>query len=102
MSRFEALQQLIADDPDDAELRYLLGLEHANRGEHEQALLCFGDCLARNRDYAYAYFHAARSLLELGRREEARDQLSEGLAAARRARDSRAAAEIEDLIDELE
>jgi tetratricopeptide (TPR) repeat protein len=101
MSRFEALQSLIAENPDDAELRYLLGLEHVSVGEHERALLCFGECLARNADYAYAYFHAARVLQELGRSDEARSMALRGVDAARRTRDGRAAAELEDLVEEL-
>lgn len=101
MTRFDALHTLIAENPNDAELRYLLGLEHANRGDLELALLSFDACLARNADYAYAYFHAARALQELGRLDDARQKALHGVEAARRARDARAAAELEDLVDEL-
>lgn len=101
MSRFEALHTLIAENPDDPELRYLLGLEHVSRGDLEQALLSFDACLERNAEYAYAYFHAARALQELGRMEEAREKALRGVQAARRERDARAAAELEDLVEEL-
>jgi tetratricopeptide (TPR) repeat protein len=101
MSRFEALHTLITENPHDAELRYLLGLEHVSRGDLEQALLSFAACLERNAEYAYAYFHAARALQELGRMDEARQQALRGVEAARRARDSRAASELEDLVEEL-
>ncbi|MBK9383740.1 MAG: hypothetical protein IPN34_02785 [Planctomycetes bacterium] len=101
MTRFDALHHLIAENPHDAELRYLLGLEHVSRGDLEQALLCFDACLERNADYAYAYFHASRALQELGRMDDARAMALRGLAAARRARDARAASELEELVDEL-
>ncbi|MBL8897063.1 MAG: tetratricopeptide repeat protein [Planctomycetes bacterium] len=101
MSRFEALHTLISENPGDAELRYLLGLEHVNRGDLELALRCFDACLERNADYAYAYFHAAKALQDLGRMEDARRKVLSGVEAARRGRDARAAAELEDLAEEL-
>lgn len=100
--RFEALRAMIVEDPEDAELRYFLGQEHAAHGEHEAALEAYAECIRLDPAYAYAYYQRARSLELLDRSvEEVRAELEQGLAAARAARDAHAAGEIEEFLDSL-
>lgn len=102
MPSIEQLLQHLAKDPRDPFTLYALAQEHAKRAEHERAVEYYDQCLACDASYFYAYFHKARSMRALGRAADARAVLRDGLAAARSAGDSHAAAEIEALLDDLE
>jgi Flp pilus assembly protein TadD len=99
--RLLQLQTMLERDPSDAFCTYALALEHAKRGECEQAVHWFDRTLQLDANQCYAYFHKARALAQDGRVSEARDALRCGLAQARRGGDLKAASEIEALLDEL-
>lgn len=102
VSRLAQLQKLLAADPADADVLYMLAQEHAKAGEHIAAIGWYDRCLSAAPAYHYAYFHKGKAQEAAGDIPAARATLSAGLAAASRARDSKAAGEIEAYLDELD
>lgn len=100
-SRLDKLLALSESDPSDAFCLYALGQEHRRLGSLEESLAWFARAIEADPAHAYAYFHRAAVLAELGRAAEARGQLKRGLAAAAAAGDSKAAGEIAGLLETL-
>jgi predicted Zn-dependent protease len=101
-TRRHQLEALLADSPDDAELRYFLAMEHLSADDAEGALRCFRDVHQADVDYVPAYLQAAQTLARLGRPAEAIQELREGMAAARKKNDLHAFGEMEGLLATLE
>jgi tetratricopeptide (TPR) repeat protein len=101
-SRRRQLEAMLADEPHDPELRYMLGMEHVSAGDDAGALRCFEELLRLDPSYPPAYHQAARALLRLGRAPEARTLLERGIAAARQKGDQHEAAEMAGLLESLE
>jgi len=57
--------------------------------------------LAANPDYANAYFMAAQALAGAERKDEARQMLKDGIAAAQRSANQHAQSEMQQMLDEL-
>ncbi len=92
---------MLAAEPNDAFVLYGLAQEYAKAGEHRRAVEYFDRCLEADPNYHYGYFHKARSLEALGRKDDAVATLRAGLDMARRGRDEKAAGEIATYLDEL-
>ncbi len=101
MTRIERLEKMLAAEPNDAFVLYGLAQEHARAGEHRRAVEYFDRCLEADPHSHYGYFHRARSLEALGRKDDAAATLRAGLDMARRGRDEKAAREIAAYLDEL-
>jgi tetratricopeptide (TPR) repeat protein len=101
MDRVDLLNDILAQNPDDAFARYGLAMEYSKNGNLEQALSEFEKLLAANPDYTAGYFMAAQALVRAERGEEARKMLAEGIRAAQRTRNRHAQAEMEAMLDEL-
>lgn len=101
MDRISTLNEVLAQDPNNAFARYGLAMEYANAEKAEQALEEFGKLLAAHPDYAAGYFMAAQTLVKVDRLDEARTMLQDGIAAAHRKGDSHAAGEMQGMLDEL-
>ena len=101
MDRLGMLQEIVAQNPNDAFARYGLAMELANRGELESALAQFEKLLELHPDYAAGYFMAAQALAKAGRNDEAKDFLMRGIAAAERSRNAHARTEMQGMLDEL-
>lgn len=84
--RMAQIEAMLADDPDDAFLRYGLAMEHAGVGDDEAAVAVLRDLIARSAGSPYvpAYLQAGQALIRLGRESEAASVLREGIDAARR------------------
>ena len=93
-SRKEKLEEMLAAEPNDTELRYMLAMEYASAGDDEGAVRCFRELLARAPDYPPAYHQAGRALDRLGRTAEAREVLQRGIPVALRRGDEHTAGEI--------
>lgn len=102
MDRLEMLREIVAQQPNDAFARYGLAMEYANRGDLEPALGEFQRLLELHPDYAAGYFMAAQSLAKAGRNDEAKDYLVRGIAAAQRSRNTHAAGEMQQMLEELD
>jgi tetratricopeptide (TPR) repeat protein len=101
MDRVDLLNDILAQNPNDAFARYGLAMEYSKNGNLEQALGEFRKLLAANPDYTAGYFMAAQTLARAERSEEARQMLAEGIRAAQRTRNRHAQAEMEAMLDEL-
>jgi predicted Zn-dependent protease len=101
MDRIQMLNEILAQEPNNAFARYGLAMEYSNSGNIDQALDEFHKLLSANPDYAAGYFMAAQTLVKSGRRDEARAMLENGIVAARRQGDAHAASEMQGMLEEI-
>lgn len=101
-TRKQQIEDMLAEEPDDVELRYMLAMEYVSEGDDKGAVRCFEDLLARTGDYPPAFHQCGRALHRLGRLGEARAVLERGISAALAKGDQHAAGEMQDLLENLE
>jgi Flp pilus assembly protein TadD len=101
-SRKEQIEAMLRDMPDDVELRYMLAMEHISAGDDTGAVAVFRDIIARAPDYPPAYHMAGRTLQRLGRLDEARSLLNDGIPRALKQGNSHAAGEMQELLESLD
>jgi hypothetical protein len=84
--RMAQIEAMLADDPDDAFLRYGLAMEHASAGDDAACAAVLGDLIARKAadPYIPAYLQAGQALVRLDKIAEACDVLRAGMAAAQK------------------
>ena len=99
--RLAQLKKLLEADPQDADLLYMIALEHAKTLDHTEALAWLDRTLERDASYLYAYFQKARALGELGRNDEAKRVLELGIQHAREAGNEKALSELSELLTTL-
>jgi thioredoxin-like negative regulator of GroEL len=102
MSRREKIEAMLAEDPGDTFLRYSLAMELDKEGDHETSLAKFAELMRENPPYVPAFFMAGQQLVRIGRTDEARRILREGVEAATRQDDSHAAREMSEFLASLE
>src|SRR5262249_4406899 len=100
-SRKEQIEEMLAQEPDDAFLRYGLAMEYVSAGQDEEAVRQFAELSRRNPDYVAAYLQAGQGRARLGREEEAREVLRTGITVANRTGDAHAAGEMGGLLAAL-
>ncbi len=101
MSRREKIEAMLADDPGDVFLRYSLAMELDKEGEHDASLAKFAELTRDDPPYVPAFFMAGQQLVRLGRSDEARAIMREGIDAASRQDDSHAAREMSEFLASL-
>ncbi|MGA2510249.1 MAG: tetratricopeptide repeat protein [Candidatus Acidiferrales bacterium] len=94
-SRREVLEQFVADKPTDAFARYGLALECVKLGDDSAATGHFHKLLESNPEYVAGYFQFGQLLGRLGRLDEARKLLSDGIVVAQRTGDIHARDEMQ-------
>ena len=94
-SRREVLEQFVAEKPADAFARYGLALECAKLGDDAAATDHFQKLLETNPNYVAGYFQFGQLLSRLGRLDEARKLLSDGIVVAQKAGDMHARDEMQ-------
>ena len=94
-SRREMLEQFVAQNPTEAFARYGLALECVKLGDDAAASGHFHKLLETNPDYSAGYFQFGQLLSRLGRLDEARKLLSDGIVVAQRAGDMHARDEMQ-------
>jgi len=97
-SRKEKIEAMLVDDPTDTFLRYGLAMELRGEGESSTCLTKLGELTLDKTPYVPAFFMAGQVLVELGRIDEARSCLRDGIDAARQQGDGHAAAEMSELL----
>lgn len=102
MSRLQKIEAMLADEPNDPELRYMLAMERASQGDDEGAVSAFRELVAVAPDYAPAYHMGGLALQRLGKIGEARTLLTAGIAVAMKTRNEHAAGEMQGLLDSLD
>jgi tetratricopeptide (TPR) repeat protein len=101
LSRREQIEAMLADDPGDVFLRYSLAMELDKAGDHEASLARFAELARGQPPYVPAYFMAGQQLARLGRLDESRTVLRDGIEAARAQGDAHAAGEMGELLASL-
>ena len=101
MDKIAMLTEILAEHPTDAFTRYGLAMAYAAEGKNDDALREYATTLQHNPDYVPAFQMSAQTLLKLGRTDEARQRLNDGLAAATRTGNAHAASEMQAMLDEL-
>lgn len=94
-SRREILEQFVAQKPTDAFARYGLALECVKLGDEAAAAGHFHKLLETNPGYSAGYFQFGQLLWRLGRLDEARKLLSDGIVVAQKAGDMHARDEMQ-------
>jgi thioredoxin-like negative regulator of GroEL len=94
-SRREVLEQFVAQKPGDAFARYGLAMECAKVGDEEAATGHFQHLLETNPGYVAGYFQFGQLLSRLGRLDQARKMLSDGVVVAQKAGDAHARDEMQ-------
>ena len=100
-ARRKQIEAMLAEDPDDAFLRYGLAMEYVSEGNHEEALSCLQDLVRVAPNYVPAYQQAGQALQRLDREEEARTMYRAGITVARKEGNTHAADEMERFLDAI-
>jgi len=94
-SRREMLEQFVAQKPADAFARYGLALECVKLGDDSAAEIHFRKLIETNSLYVAGYFQFGQLLSRLGRLDEARKTLSDGIVVAQKTGDIHARDEMQ-------
>ena len=95
------LEEFVAKKPDDAFSRYGLAMECMNSGDPSAADVQFRALIDRHADYIPAYLMYGQFLARESRSDEAKQILSNGIAAAAQKGDAHARSEMESFLAEL-
>ena len=95
MTRREKIEAMLADEPQDVFLRYSLAMELDKEGDHDASLARLAELARDEPPYVPAFFMAGQQLTRLGRIDEARAFLRNGIEAARVQNNAHAAGEID-------
>jgi tetratricopeptide (TPR) repeat protein len=101
MSRRQKIEAMLADDPRDTFLRYSLAMELDKEGQHAESLAKFAELSQEATPYVPAFFMAGQQLARLGRIDDARTVLRNGIEAARAQGDAHAAGEMAEFLASL-
>ncbi len=95
LERIEGLEEIVADDPEDATARFMLATELAKAGLHQKAIPHFQAVVEADPDYTAAYRGLGRALVATGETDDARVVFEKGLAVAERTGDYQSGKEME-------
>ena len=99
--RMTQIEAMLADDPNDPELRYFLAMEHLSAGDDATGAAKLRDLTASS-SYVPAFLQAGQHLNRLGQVSEACAILRKGIEAARQQRNDHALSEMQGLLDSIE
>lgn len=100
--RLDKLLALHHADPHDADVLYMIALEHAKAQRHDDAVAWLDRTIAQDARYHYAYFQQAKSLSELGQLAKAKAVLTRGLKQARDDGNGKALGELSALLESMD
>jgi Tfp pilus assembly protein PilF len=101
VSRAAALEALLAKGQDNALLRYSLGNEYLNSGEHALAATHLEQAVGHDPEYSAAWKLLGKARAALGLTAEARHAWEQGVAAANRKGDKQAEKEMQVFLKRL-
>jgi hypothetical protein len=103
-ARRQRIEAMLAETPHDAELHYMLAMEHVSAGDDAGAVTVFRELIARHEEKPYvpAFLMAGQALIRLGQDAEAVAMLRSGIEAARKVGDTHALSEMEGLLATIE
>ena len=97
----EQIEKLLKAEPDDVFLNFGLAMELQKAGLTEDAIARFDRVILLDPAYTAAYYHKGNTLIALGRGEEAKAVLLEGVEATRQAGNRHAESEMKTLLESL-
>src|SRR5688572_7248427 len=100
-SKLDSFRAMVAKSPNNALAHYGVANEALKAGLYEESLGHYREYLARADDEGNAYGKVAEVLERLGRMDEARDALRQGIAASLRFGHPSMAGELEERLDSL-
>lgn len=100
-SRREKIEAMLLDDPLDVFLRYGLAQEWFRESQFDRGLAILDELSRGAPPYVPAFFRGAQQLVDLGRIEEARAKLRDGIEQARLQGNAHAAGEMSELLSSL-
>jgi predicted Zn-dependent protease len=98
MSRREQIEKMLSESPNDLFLNFALAMEFAKEKCVEEAVAQFDRVLEIDPQHVPAYLQQARTMIDGGRNDDAREILNRGIGVARDIGDSHAADEMSDLL----
>ena len=101
MERIEKLKQFLESNPGDAFVQHALALEYIKIGEEGMAEQLFSAIIDQDPDQTGTYYHLAKLLERLNRREEAIKVYELGIETCRKTGDSHALRELQNAYDDL-
>jgi Tfp pilus assembly protein PilF len=101
-SRLAQIEAMLADEPNDPELRYMRSMELVSLGDDAAAAQAFRELIDVAPEYPPAYHMGARTLQRLGQLSEARMLLERGIPLALRLGNEHAAGEMQGLLESLD
>jgi predicted Zn-dependent protease len=102
VSRIEQIEKMLASSPGDVFLNFALAMEQVKAGQAESALAGFQRVTELDPNYISAYTQLSNTLIDLGRKDEAKAVLARGVEAATRTGDKHAAGKMRDALKLLE
>jgi len=100
-SRKEQLEAMLAEDPNDSLLRYMLAMEYVSGGDDGKSVEVFRGLIESAPEYVPAYMQLGQVLLRLSRNDEARAVWQRGIVEAQKQRNDHAAGEMQGMVDML-
>ena len=102
MSRFDQLQQLLEQSPQDPFLKFALAQEHIKAGELEKSMVYFDELSKQHPDYVGTYYHKGKVLEKLGRSEEVKAVYENGMKVAKEIGDHHALGELAQALEDFQ
>lgn len=99
--RLQSLMKFYEKDPRDTFATYAIAMEHRKAGALDEAVSWYDRTLEIDPDHGYAYYHKAVTLLDLGRADEARGVIEQGIARTTARGDEKASGELRELLATL-
>ncbi len=101
MPRRDRIEQMLKQEPDDVFLNFSFAMELSKENESDRALAQFDRVLSLDPTYTAAHYHKGNTLIGLGRQDEARVVLTEGVAACKQIGDDHAHREMLELLTSI-
>ena len=99
--RLSSLLKMLEQDPDDSFLSYGIALEHISADNYREAEKYLSSIIKKDPDYIPAYMQLAQVYENLNLIEKAKNIYRDGIEIAQNNKDSHAAKEMEDFLNEL-
>ena len=100
-TRLDKLEAMLADDPQDQMLRYMLAMELDTAGHNNRSLELFQSLMDDEPPHVPAFLMAGQQLARLERTDEARETYRTGIQQAQRQGNDHAAGEMTQFLQEL-
>ncbi len=102
MPRRDRIERMLEKEPADVFLNFSYAMELAKENETDRALAQFDRVISLDPSYTGAHYHKGNMLIGLGRQDEARVVLQDGVAACKQLGDDHAHREMVELLTSID